>query len=177
MEVTMKKFMLAVLLLAFTADFLIQFPAQMFAGPVEEVQVAMQLLKSKAAILGAPVINGQETVAGKNVPVLHFGATKMNNNFVLVDEVQKEVGGTATIFVKSGDEFVRVATNVKKEDGSRAIGTILDPKGKAIAAIAKGESYFGEADILGKPYVTGYEPIRDASGNVIGVYYVGYLKH
>jgi Cache 3/Cache 2 fusion domain len=40
----------------------------------------------------------------------------------------------------------------------------LDPKGKAIAAISKGESYFEEADILGKPYVTGYEPIRDASG-------------
>jgi len=54
---------------------------------------------------------------------------------------------------------------------------ILDPKGKAIAAIAKGESYFGEADILGKPYVTGYEPIRDASSNVIGIYYVGYLKN
>src|SRR5258707_11682589 len=110
-------------------------------------------------------------------PAIHFGTTKMNNNFVLVDEVQKEAGGTATIFVKSGDEFVRVATNVKKDDGSRAIGTILDPKGKAIAAIAKGESYFGEADILGKPYVTGYEPIRDASSKVIGVYYVGYLKN
>ena len=41
---------------------------------------------------------------------------------------------------------------------SITIGTILDPKGKAIAAIAKGESYFGEADIPGKPYVTGYEP-------------------
>jgi len=115
-------------------------------------------------------------VAGKTVPALHFGATKMNNNFVLVDEVQKEAGGTATIFVKSGDEFVRVATNVRKDDGSRAIGTILDPKGKAFAVIVKGESYFGEADILGKPYVTGYEPIRDASGNVIGIYYVGYLK-
>jgi hypothetical protein len=106
-----------------------------------------------------------------------LGATEMNNNFVLVDEVQKEAGGTATIFVKSGDEFIRVATNVKKDDGSRAIGTILDPKGKAIAAIVKGESYFGEADILGKPYVTGYEPIRDASANVIGIYYVGYLKN
>jgi hypothetical protein len=98
----------------------------------------------------------------------------MNNNFTLVDEVQKEAGGTAT---KSGDEFVRVATNVKKDDGSRAIGTILDPQGKAIAAIAKGESYFGEADILGKHYVTGYEPIRDAGSNVIGIYYVGYLKN
>jgi hypothetical protein len=104
------------------------------------------------------------------------GATlRMNNNFMLVDEVQKEAGGTATIFVKSGDEFVRVAT--KKDDGSRAIGTILDPKGKAIAAIAKVESYFGKADILGKPYVTGYEPIRDASNDVIGIYYVGYLKN
>jgi hypothetical protein len=172
----MKKSMLALLLLAFTADFLIQLPVRVFAGPAEDVQAAMQLLKSKAATLGAPSINGEEAVAGKNLPALHFGATKMNNNFVLVDEVQKEVGGTATIFVKSGAEFVRVATNVKKDDGSRAIGTILDPKGRAIAAIAKGESYFGEADILGKPYVTGYEPIRDASSNVIGVYYVGYLK-
>jgi hypothetical protein len=172
----MKKSMLALLLLAFTADFLVQFPARVFAGPAEDVQVAMRLLKSKAATLGAPSIEGEEAVAGKTVPALYFGATKMNNNFMLVDEVQKEVSGTATIFVKNDDEFIRVATNVKKDDGSRAIGTILDPKGKAMAAIAKGESYFGEANILGKPYVTGYEPIRDASNNVIGVYYVGYLK-
>src|SRR3954469_9903385 len=171
----MKKRMRALLLLI-TAGFLTQFPTRAFAEPAEDVRAAMQLVKSKAASLGAPVLKGEEAVAGKTVPALHFGATKMNNNFVLVDEVQKEAGGTATIFVKNGDEFVRVATNVKKDDGSRAIGTILDPKGKAIAAIAKGETYFGEADILGKPYVTGYEPIRDAS-NVIGVYYVGYLKN
>jgi hypothetical protein len=173
----MKKSKSLLVLLAFAADFLVQSPARVFAGPAEDVQAAMQLLKSKAATLGAPIVNGDDTVAGKIVPAIHFGTTKMNNNFVLVDEVQKQAGGTATIFVKSGDEFVRVATNVKKDDGSRAIGTILDPKGKAIAAIAKGESYFGEVDILGKPYVTGYEPIRDASSNVIGIYYVGYLKN
>ena len=173
----MKKSKFLLVLLAFTADFLVQSPARMFAGPAEDVEAAMQLLKSKAATLGAPGVNGEDAVVGRIVPALHFGATKMNNNFVLVDEVQKQAGGTATIFVRNGDEFVRVATNVKKDDGSRAIGTILDPKGKAIAAIAKGESYFGEADILGKPYVAGYEPIRDATGNVIGVYYVGYLKN
>jgi hypothetical protein len=173
----MKKSRFLLVLLALTAVFLVQSPARVFAEPAENVQAAMQLLKSKAATLGAPIVNGEEAVAGKIVPALHFGATKMNNNFVLVDEVQKEVGGTATIFVKSGEEFVRVATNVKKDDGSRAVGTMLDPKGKAFAAIAKGESYFGEADILGKPYVTGYEPIRDARSNVIGIYYVGYLKN
>ena len=45
-----------------------------------------------------------------------------------------------------------------------------------MAAIVKGESYFGEANILGKPYVTGYEPIRNTNNNIIGIYYVGYLK-
>jgi hypothetical protein len=135
-----------------------------------------RFLKSKAAALGTPAIKGDEALAGKTVPAIYFGETKMNNNFTLVDEVQKEKGGTATIFVKSGDDFVRVATNVKKDDGSRAIGTVLDPKGKAIAAISKGESFYGEVPILGKPYITGYEPIRDASNKIIGVYYVGYLK-
>ena len=76
--------------------------------------------------------------------------------------------------VKAGDEYVRVTTNVKKDDGSRAIGTILDPNGPAIAMIRKGEAFYGEAIILGKPYLTGYEPIRDAPNNVIGIYYVGY---
>src|SRR4029078_5991543 len=176
-EETMKKSMLGLLVLALTTYFAAQFPARVFAGPAEDVKAAMQLLESKAAALGAPRVKGEEAVAGKTVPALYFGDTKMNNNFVLVHEGQKKKGGTATIFVKSGDEFVRVATNVKKDDGSRAIGTVLDPTGKDIAAIAKGESYFGEAAILGKPYITGYEPIRNAGNNVIGVYYVGYLKN
>ena len=141
-----------------------------------KVKTAMELLRSMADKLGPPKVEGMDTVAGKQVPAIFFGSTKMNNNFDLVDEVVKQAGGTATIFVKSGDDYVRVATNVKKDDGSRAIGTVLDPKGKAIASIQKNDAFYGEVDILGKPYITGYEPIRDPSKNVIGIYYVGYLK-
>ena len=123
-----------------------------------KVKTAMEILKSKAEKLGPPKIGGTETVAGKQVPAIYFGSAKQNNDFTLVDEVVKEAGGTATIFVKSGDEYVRVATNVKKDDGSRAIGTILDSKGKAIQSIKKDETFYGDVDILGKPYTTGYEP-------------------
>jgi hypothetical protein len=70
----MKKSMLALLLLAFTADFLVQLPARAFAGPAEDEQTAMQLLKSKAATLGATGVNGEEAVVGRIVPALHFGA-------------------------------------------------------------------------------------------------------
>jgi outer membrane murein-binding lipoprotein Lpp len=142
----------------------------------DKVATSMATLKAKTAKLGAPKIEGMDVVAGKDVPALYFGAAKMNNFFDVVDEVVKENGGTATLFVKAGEEYVRVATNVKKDDGSRAIGTILDPNGPAIAMIKKGEAYYGDATILGKPYVTGYDPIKDSSGGVIGIYYVGYLK-
>jgi Cache 3/Cache 2 fusion domain len=141
-----------------------------------KVKTAMELLTSMADKLGPPKTEGTDIVAGKEVPAFYFGTTKINNNNDLVDEVVKQAGGTATIFVKSGDDYVRIATNVKKDDGSRAIGTVLDPKGKAIASIQKNEAFYGEVDILGKQYITGYEPIRDHLKNVIGIYYVGYLK-
>jgi hypothetical protein len=143
---------------------------------MDKVKVSMTALQAKTAKLGEPSIEGTDPVAGKDVPALFFGKTKMNNFFDVVDEVVKEHGGTATLFVRAGEEYVRVATNVKKDDGSRAIGTILDPKGPVIALIDKGEAYWGDAMILGKPYVTAYDPIRDASSKVIGIYYVGFLK-
>jgi hypothetical protein len=144
--------------------------------PNDAVNKSIEILITLTEKLGAPRIEGKDSVAGKEVPGLYFGATKMNNFFDVVDEVVKENGGTASLFVKAGDEYVRVATNVKKDDGSRAIGTILDPKGPVIQAIRKGGQFYGDATILGKPYMTGYEPIKDASDNVIGIYYAGYKK-
>jgi hypothetical protein len=95
-------------------------PSAVIAQDMQKVHAAMALLKSKAQNLGPAKIEGTDTVDGKTVPAVLFGNTKMNNNFTLVDEVAKEAGGTATIFVKSGADYLRVATNVKKDDGSRA---------------------------------------------------------
>jgi methyl-accepting chemotaxis protein len=99
---------------------------------------------------------------------LMAGDYVISNNNELPDKVAKICGGTATIFMKD----VRVATNVIKEDGSRALGTKL--QGPAYDAIfRKGEPYRGVAPILDIPYFTAYDPIRDAGGNVIGALYVG----
>jgi hypothetical protein len=142
----------------------------------DQVKASMAALLAKTKALGAPKIEGVDPIGGKEAPALYFGSTKINNSFDLVDALAREQGGVATLFAKSGDDFIRVSTNVKKDDGSRAIGTVLDPKGPVIAVIRKGESYYGDANILSKPYVTGYEPIRDAAKNVIGIYFVGYPK-
>ena len=86
-----------------------------------------------------------------------------------VDRVKKLVGGTATIFL--GD--TRIATNVVKDDGSRAVGTKLAPGPVFDAVLRDGKPYRGQAQILGKDYFTAYDPIRDASGKTIGILYVG----
>jgi hypothetical protein len=141
------------------------------------VQKSMELLKSMTAKLGAPKVDGKEAVGGRDAPALYFGATKVNNNFEIVDAVGKEDGKgmTATLFVKGADEYIRVATSVPKPDGSgRAIGTVL--VGPALEAIKQGKAYYGDVPILGVPYTTGYEPIKDGTGDAIGIYYVGYKK-
>ena len=149
------------------------------AGNAQDARVAksMATLKDQTAKLGAPKLEGSEPVGGTDAPALYFGSTKMNNNFTVVDEVAKEDGQgmAATLFVKGGDEYIRVATNIPKPDGSgRAIGTVL--AGPALESIQAGKPYYGKAPILGVPYVTGYEPIKDASGTIIGVYFVGYSQ-
>ena len=141
------------------------------------VTESMGTLKAMTAKLGKPKLDGQEAVGGKDAPALYFGTTKINNNFDVVDAVGTKDGKgmTATLFAKGGDEYIRVSTNVPKPDGSgRAVGTVL--AGPALESIKGGKAYYGEVPILGTPYITGYEPIRDSSGAQIGVYYVGYKK-
>ena len=137
----------------------------------ELVTSSMNVLQMLAAQEGAPRISGSDA---QGFPALFFGDSRVDADSALVDRVSKIMGGTATVFVKSGDDFIRVSTNVPGVDGSRATGTRLDPKGKAIAALREGKAYSGVADILGKPYVTGYQPLRSDTGTVIGACYVGY---
>ena len=140
---------------------------------MQQAHGAMSILISRGQALGAAAQGPAVQIKGKSVPDLLFGGKAQANQIELVDGVAKAVGGTATLFVKQGEEYVRIATNVKR-DGERAVGTALDPNGKAIAAIRSGQSYYGQVDILGDPYLTGYEPIRDGKGEIIGIWYVGY---
>lgn len=137
-----------------------------FAADQAALAKGMEMLKTETAKLGPAKIEGS---------VLLFGSTKMNGNYEIVDKVKAQFDITATLFVKKDDGFMRISTNVIKDDGNRAVGTVLDPKGQAIVAIRKGERFAGKVDILGKLYDTIYEPVRNEAGKIIGVYYVGYL--
>ena len=103
---------------------------------------------------------------GRVVAVL-VGVEVLNRSTALVDAIEKRLGGTATIF----QDVVRVSTTVRNAAGSRAIGTwAAAPVQQAYAA---GVAYRGQAVVVGNQYMTSYEPLKDASGNKVGMLYVG----
>jgi len=137
-----------------------------------QVQGAMKTLQALAS--GAASPGGPVTVGGAQVPDLRFGGMGVANRTEWVDTVASRLGGTATLFTRQGDAFIRISTNVKQADGTRAVGTALDAQGPAARALLRGEPYYGLVDILGAPYLTGYEPVKEGGGRTIGALYVGH---
>ncbi|HNX04877.1 MAG TPA: Cache 3/Cache 2 fusion domain-containing protein [Opitutales bacterium] len=99
----------------------------------------------------------------------------------LVDDIRRITGDTATVFQRmnpSGD-MLRIATSVIDSDGRRAVGTFIASKNadgtpnKVLSEVVAGRNYIGRAFVVDRWYQTAYSPIRDVSGNVIGMLYVG----
>src|ERR1700688_4063261 len=93
----------------------------------------------------------------------------------IVDRVTSYVGGSATLFVydDASQQFVRRTTNVKKENGDRAVGTALAPDHPGQAVLRRAQPYKGPAVLFGRRVYTAYQPVFGAGDKVIGIAYVG----
>jgi two-component system NtrC family sensor kinase len=109
------------------------------------------------------------------------GGVLVNRNYEIVDRVKGIVfkegqykgreTGTATIFQND----LRISTNVKDEQGKRAVGTLLMAEVKK-TVLDEGRAWVAEAFVVNDWYITAYEPIKDVAGRIIGILYVGTLK-
>ncbi|HPJ14454.1 MAG TPA: methyl-accepting chemotaxis protein [Spirochaetota bacterium] len=100
----------------------------------------------------------------------------VEERFEPVDKIGNDLEVAATLFALDGDDFRRLLTNIKKTDGSRAVGTKLGKDSAAYEPVMHGQKFVGEAMILGEPYYTAYDPLKDDSGKVTGIYFVGIPK-
>jgi two-component system NtrC family sensor kinase len=124
----------------------------------------------------APIFDYQNHLLG-----ILYGGILLNRNFEIVDEIKSTVFqdlqykgqdiGTATIF----QDDLRISTNVKNGDGSRAIGTRVSEE-VYNQVVVNGEPYTGRAYVVNNWYITAYEPIKNMDHQIIGILYVGILE-
>lgn len=122
------------------------------------------------------------------LPKMIFGDTwlgqngDINQKTPIVDDVTSLVGGTCTIFQRMNDQgdMLRIATNVEKLDGTRAINTYIpntNPDGtpnKVISTVLSGKTFRGRAFVVNAWYITAYQPIWNVNHNkVVGILYFG----
>ncbi len=143
-----------------------------FSDESETWEAVNQYTKEKSQVLLPRMFIGDRWLgktSDKNTPV------------PLVDEILTLTTTTCTVFQKMNDkgDMLRVATNVIKKDGNRAIGTYIpatNPDGKpnpVIASILEGKTFIGRAYVVNGWYITAYKPLYDAGRNLVGVLYAG----
>lgn len=143
------------------------------------LRVAVRILAE-----GLPIFTVEKNAEGEPDRLRLTSATSMLDNFSageitkIVDSISEANRGTATFFRwdEAQKDFVRIATTVKKPDGSRAVGTVLGQKGVVYPYMMRSEPYRGVATILGEPYQTGYLPLLDTKGQPAGILYIGVGK-
>jgi len=110
-----------------------------------------------------------------------YGGKLLNRDYEIVDKVKdivyqgqtykgKDIG-TATIFQRD----LRISTNVKRENGHRAVGTRVSEE-VYDQVLVKGLPWIGRAFVVNNWYITAYEPIKNITGDIIGILYVGILE-
>ena len=124
----------------------------------------------------APIFDENDNLIG-----VAYGGVLLNRSYEIVDKVKQTVYedvkyegqdiGTVTIF----QDDVRISTNVRNEDGTRAIGTRVSEE-VYDRVILEGGRWIGRAYVVNNWYITAYEPIRNSRNIIIGILYVGVLE-
>ncbi|PLL13466.1 methyl-accepting chemotaxis protein [Tabrizicola sp. TH137] len=137
-------------------------------------------------------VNSAIWALSHNLPVQAEGFTlgtpiEGRVNSLIVDDSKVAISESVTDTIYAGmgvhvtyfrldpakQEFVRVMTSVTAKDGTRAVGSPLDPTGPATAALLRDEIYIGDGLILGEVHLTRYEPVYNAAGEIVGSVGVG----
>ena len=110
-----------------------------------------------------------------SVPALTVAGVVVNNQTQQIDQYAHLAGDLpASFFVRKDNLFVRVASSLKKADGSRSTGSTLDHNHPGHAMLINGEDYLGRAKLFGKDYFAGYHPIKDHTGRVVAILAVAF---
>jgi methyl-accepting chemotaxis protein len=98
----------------------------------------------------------------------------LNEQYGVIDRISTGLGIAATVFVREDGDYKRITTSIRDASGQRAVNTMLGTSSTAYNTVKAGQLFIGEANILGKHHLAGYQPLfAENSKDVIGILFVG----
>ncbi|WED24203.1 methyl-accepting chemotaxis protein [Vibrio sp. JC009] len=150
--------------------------AKSLAGEYEALLESAHKLESSfqgGYLNGLEVAEGSADYRGQAVADLTLGGTSLIGNTDIVDRFTQATGAVATVFAASGNDFIRISTSLKNEQGQRAVGTMLGTQHPGYKKLSSGQDYDAKVKLFGKSYITYYSPIHAANGKIAGLSFIG----
>ncbi|EJL6742891.1 methyl-accepting chemotaxis protein [Vibrio alginolyticus] len=150
--------------------------AKTIAGQFDAYLHTAKVLEStfrNGYLAGVYVENYTVDFMGHEVPNITQYSESLINDTKLVDSFTRDTGAIATLFAPLGDDFIRVSTSLKDPQGQRAIGTTLGINHPGYQQLKAGQPYYAQIKLYGERYITYYAPIKDATGKVAGLSFIG----
>jgi len=150
----------------------------------QQVNIGMEYAEHFMQSLGKLEVKKSEQIdqtainqVTKAASEIKLDAWYINNEVVqgsnaIVDAITGKIGGTATIFQRIPQGYLRISTNVINNEGNRGTGTFIPNNSPVAKAISNGEAFYGRAFVVNDWYLTGYRPIK-VDNEVVGIIYFG----
>ncbi|EPR5146332.1 methyl-accepting chemotaxis protein [Vibrio alginolyticus] len=150
--------------------------AKTIAGQFDAYLHTAKVLEStfrNGYLAGVYVENYTVDFMGHEVPNITQYSESLINDTKLVDSFTRDTGAIATLFAPLDDDFIRVSTSLKDPQGQRAVGTTLGINHPGYQQLKAGQPYYAQIKLYGERYITYYAPIKDATGKVAGLSFIG----
>lgn len=150
----------------------------------EKVNIGIEYTESYIQNLGVLSVNADDPIniqatnqisklsENINIPTWYINNEKVQGSNAIVDAITTNIGGTATIFQRIPQGYLRISTNVINKEGNRGTGTYIPNDSPVAQAISNGNAFYGRAFVVDDWYLTAYRPIF-GNNNVIGIAYYG----
>ena len=150
----------------------------------EKVNIGIQMMDSYLKTIGNLRIDygkkisfpAKNQITGESTSVMvnkwYWGGKLVQYDNDMVNAIQKRIGGTATIFQRIPEGFLRISTNVINNEGKVAVGTYIPNSSPVAKRMFEKENFYGRAYVVNDWYLTAYQPII-INNEVRGIIYFG----
>jgi methyl-accepting chemotaxis protein len=145
----------------------------------ENTEKAMKFLRGTLSLDNAAVT----TMAIENsdtherfdavVPALKLNGSAVTKDSSIPETIVADYGGICTILASVPQGLLRVATTIRKSDGTKAVGLFIPANSEIAKTLLAGKNFIGSGDVLGENYILAYRPLKSTDGQVIGAIAMG----